>query len=122
MGNVRSTGARGFVRALASTTLAVSAGAWIAGISVRTASAEEMSRSAPSLREGAAFDLRLSAGGAAAEYRQHSTTMAELDAVSLNAMFRWGGFLSSHFMFGYELLVGRHTDVGTPAIRPSSPR
>ena len=77
-----------------------------------------MTRPLPPARDGEAFDLRLSAGGAAAEYSQHSYRMATLEAASISGSLRWGGFVNPHLLFGYELLLGRHTDVGTPTINP----
>jgi len=90
-----------------------------ASISVGTAGAEEVPRPLPAARRGEALDLRLSAGGATAEYRQHSSGMVDLDALSASASLRWGGFIDPHFLLGYELLVGRHTDVGTPTVYPA---
>ena len=93
-------------------------GALAVSLSVGAAQAEETPRPLPPARDGEAFDLRLSAGGAAAEYSQHSSRMAHLEAISISGGLRWGGFVTPHLLLGYELLLGRHTDVGTPAINP----
>lgn len=102
--------------------LAAVASTLAAGIWVGTAHAEEVTDPVPASRRGESFDVRSSVGGAAAEYSQRSFRMAELEAVSVSASLRWGGFLDPHFLFGYELLVGRHTDVGTPTIHPTYAR
>lgn len=99
--------------------LAAIASAWVVCTSLGTARAEETRDPAPAARRGESFAVRLSAGGAAADYAQHSSERAELKAVSVAASFRWGGFIDPHFLFGYELLIGRHTDAGTPTVHPA---